>query len=194
MTMLEAEEPRLSVAEYLEREMSAEVKNEYVHGELFAMTGASIPHNLVTANVITAFNNALDGKDCSVFASDTKIEIEPGAHYVYPDVSVVCGDVLFGQNRNDVLANPMVIVEVLSKSTRDYDRGSKFKAYRRIGSMTDYLLVDQYAMAVEHFHRERRGFWTMAELEGEEAIMELSALGVALKVADFYRRLERVGR
>ncbi len=190
--MLGAERTRLSVQEYLDREASAEVKSEYVHGELFAMTGASIPHNLVTANVITAFNNALDGKDCSVFASDTKIEIELGAHYVYPDVSVVCGDVLYGQDRNDVLANPMVVVEVLSKSTRDYDRGSKFKAYRRIGSMTDYLLVDQYAIAVEHFHRERRGFWTMAELEGEEARVKLETLEVELVLADFYRGLGRV--
>lgn len=190
--MLEAEETLLSVEEYLEREASAEVKSEYVHGELFAMTGASIPHNLVTANVITALNKALEGKDCSVFASDAKIEIEPGAHYVYPDISVVCGDICYGRDRDDVLANPMVIVEVLSKSTRDYDRGSKFKAYRRISSMTDYLLVDQYSISVEHFHRERRGFWTMAELEGEEARVKLETLGVELILADFYRGLERV--
>jgi Uma2 family endonuclease len=190
--MTAAEQPRLSVAEYFRAEETAEVKHEFHHGELFAMTGASAPHNLIVSNLITRLNNALEGRNCFVFPGDIKVEVDPGKHYAYPDVSVVCGDVEFVPNRNDIVVNPAAIFEVLSPSTSDYDRGGKFRAYRRIASLRDYLLVDPYAVSVEHFHRGTDGRWLLSDHEGEGSVLRIESLGVELPLSRIYHRVDRV--
>lgn len=190
--MTAAEQPRLSVAEYFRAEETAEIKHEFYHGELFAMTGASAAHNLIVSNLITRLNIALEGRDCFVFSGDMKVEVDPGKHYAYPDVSVVCGDVQFVPNRNDVIANPTAIFEVLSPSTSDYDRGGKFRAYRRIASLRDYLLVDQYTVSVEHFHRGTDGRWSLSDHEGEGSVLRIGSLGVELPLSRVYHRVDRV--
>ena len=98
--------------------------------------------------------NALKGKDCFIFSSDMRVELDEAKHFVYPDISIVCGTVEKMKGRNDTITNPKVVVEVLSDSTKDYDRGSKFKAYRHIPSLTDYGTVDQKTICVEH-HRKQ---------------------------------------
>ena len=106
------------------------------------MTGASVVHNLIVANVVSAFVSGFGGKTCFVFPSDIKVGIDFDKHYVYPDVSVVCGKIETEDGRSEVIANPKIVVEVLSESTRDYDRSSKFKSYRKLSSLTDFITID----------------------------------------------------
>ena len=141
----------ISPEEYFKTEQYAEYKSEYYHGEIFAMAGTSVNHNLIAMNVVTSLNNLLRDSDCFVFSSDIKIQIEESKHYAYPDVSVVCGSIEYGANRNDIIKNPVIIIEVLSESTKDYDRGLKFQAYRKIKTLSEYILIDQYSYHVEYF-------------------------------------------
>ncbi len=187
---MEAAEQKLSPAAYFELEAEAETKHEYHRGEIFDMTGASARHNLIASNLITLLNNALGETDCFVFPGDIKVEVEPGEHYTYPDVSIVCGEVAFAAGRDDVIANPVVIVEVLSRSTEDYDRGSKFKAYRKLASLRDYLLVDQYSVSVEHFSTDGGGTWHLAEYEDRSDRLTIRSVAVELSLAEIYHRIE----
>lgn len=187
---MEAAEQKLSRAAYFELEAASETKHEYHRGEIFDMTGASARHNLIASNLITLLNNALGETDCFVFPGDIKVEVEPGEHYTYPDVSVLCGEVAFAAGRDDVIANPVVIVEVLSRSTEDYDRGSKFKAYRKLASLRDYLLVDQYSVSVEHFSTDGGGTWHLAEYEDRSDRLTIRSVAVELSLAEVYHRIE----
>ena len=115
--------PFITPEEYLERERQAEYKSEYYNGEIFAMSGASRNHALLTSNVIAALHNALRGTDCLVYSSDLRIHIPASGLYTYPDVSVVCSQDELLDEQHDTLLNPVLIVEVLSPSTERYDRG-----------------------------------------------------------------------
>ncbi|MDM8522192.1 Uma2 family endonuclease [Desulfococcaceae bacterium HSG8] len=157
--MLQAKRKFISPDEYFTAEESAECKSEYYHGEVFAMTGASVNHNLITSNVIISLGNSLQNSSCLIFPSDIKVQMDKDFHYAYPDVSLVCGDIEYAENRNDIIANPSVIFEILSESTKDYDRGSKFTAYRNISSLKDYILIDQYSIFVEHFFKQDENEW-----------------------------------
>jgi len=182
----------ISHKDYLEMEEQTEYKSEYYHGEIFAMTGASVSHNIITSNVITSLNIALRDSDCFVFPGDMKIQIDPARHYAYPDVSVVCGEIEFAENRNDIIANPVVIIEVLSESTRDYDRGSKFKAYRNIGTLRDYILIDQYACHIEHFFKNKSGKWESEEFDNLSDVFALRSVDAKLSLEAVYYRVRGV--
>ena len=186
---MEAAEQKLTMAAYFELEAASETKHEYHHGEIFDMTGASHRHNVIALNIGAAFHGALYQRDCFVYVGDMKVEVDPGAHYTYPDVSVVCGEVAFAGGRDDVIVNPVVIVEVLSRSTADYDRGSKFKAYRKLAGLRDYLLVDQYRVSVEHFSTDGGGTWRLAEYENRSDRVIIHSVGVDLSLAEIYHRI-----
>ncbi len=184
-----AKPKRFTPEEYFKLETASETKNEFYHGEIFAMTGASLRHNLIVSNIITAFNNALRGKGCFVFPSDIKVEVDFDRHYVYPDVTIVCGEVETARGRNDVIGNPRIIVEVLSRSTQDYDRGSKFKAYRNLPSLTDFITADQYSPFVEHFRKKGPGFWTLQECSVLKGSLVLSDFQIKVPLSDIYDRV-----
>ncbi len=186
--MTEPEKRFLSHRDYLEMEAETPWKNEYYHGEVFAMTGASFRHNVIAGNVFAALHGALGRSDCYVFTGDMKVQVEKDRHYVYPDVSVVCGEIEFAEERTDTVSNPLVIVEVLSESTQDYDRGSKFRAYRGIETLRDYVLIDQYTPHIEHFSKNDAGKWVLDELDGENATLEIGSIGVVLSLSSVYRR------
>ncbi|HRH60735.1 MAG TPA: Uma2 family endonuclease, partial [Chitinophagaceae bacterium] len=128
--------------EYLEIENAAAEKSEYYKGEIFAMSGATIPHNIISVNIITQLKQHLKGKSCRPFSSDQRIYIEKNGLFTYPDISVICGKVETSGDDNLSAVNPTVIIEILSKSTRNYDRGDKFKLYRDIPSLREYILID----------------------------------------------------
>lgn len=178
----------VSPEEYLEMERSARVRSEYYHGELFAMTGASFRHNVIAGNIFGNLRASLRSSDCFVFMSDMKVQAAPGLHYAYPDVAVVCGDIDFPGGRDDVIANPAVIVEVLSKSTRDYDRGSKFTGYRSISALRDFLAVDQFSAHVEHYSRAEDG-WRLRDHKGLDGDLLLTGLDLRLPLAVIYERV-----
>ncbi len=121
---------RISVEEFLILEESSDIKHEYYQGEIFAMAGGTIQHNQIVRNSLTAIDNFLREKNCQVFPSDLKIHIEANSLFTYPDLSIVCGEPRRWNDRNDVITNPLIIIEVLSKKTENYDRGQKFKLYR----------------------------------------------------------------
>jgi len=187
--MLQPEKKFFSLEEYFEIENRAEFKSEYYHGELFAMAGASIAHNLIVSNLITALNNSLSDSDCFVFPSDVKVQVDPALHYTYPDVSVVCNEIEYFENKNDTIVNPVVIFEVLSQSTIDYDRGTKFKEYRKIKSLKDYILVDQYNIFVEHFLKNESGFWSLREFDRITDSFNIRSIDVHMFLLKIYNKL-----
>jgi Uma2 family endonuclease len=178
----------LTPAEYLAMERSSPEKHEYYDGEVFAMAGASFNHNTIVGNAVTALNIALRDRPCRVCPSDLRIKIPATGLYTYPDASVVCHRPVFEDDAADTLLNPQVIVEVLSDSTEDYDRGTKFKSYRSIASFGDYLLVSQDEVLVEHHVRQPDGSWLMREHRAGERL-ELATLGCAVAVDDLYLKV-----
>ncbi len=144
----------MSVGEYLEWERGQLGKHEYHLGTVFAMAGGSPRHNFLSNAVGAELRAALRGKSCHVLSPDQRISAKAGERYVYADAVVACGPVQTEPGTSDVLANPTIVVEVLSRSTEAYDRGEKWEAYQRLASLTDYLLVAQTSVRVEHYRRE----------------------------------------
>jgi Uma2 family endonuclease len=158
---------KLTPAEYLSWEREQVDKHEYHAGNVFAMAGGSPRHNWIAGNVQSALKRALDDR-CFTFTSDQRILFDDGQRYVYPDVSVVCGPILLQDGTNDVVVNPTILVEVLSSTTEQYDRGLKWEGYQRLSSLTAYLLVAQHEVRVEQYLRAPdRGWFYRAYGAGE---------------------------
>ena len=177
---------KISDQAYLEQERLTETKSEYIAGEIFAMTGGSPTHNLIGANVLRELGTQLKQRPCRVYTSDQRVRVDNG--YLYPDVSVVCGQPEYFDNDN--LLNPTLIIEVLSPSTEDYDFGGKFARYRGIPSLKGYLLVAQDRYAVTHFHRQDSNHWLMTELDGHEAVLELPCVECSLPLVEIYDKVQ----
>jgi Uma2 family endonuclease len=161
---------RLSAADFLAWERAQAGKHEYHRGEVFAMAGGSPRHNFLSSAAGAELRAALRGAGCHVLSSDQRISAKPGEHYVYADAVVACGALEMEPGTSDVLANPRIIVEVLSRSTEAYDRGDKWDAYQRLPSLTDYLLVSQASAQIEHFHREDDGSWRYRKAEAGDVV------------------------
>jgi Uma2 family endonuclease len=159
--------------EYLDWEVTQELKYEYIDGEVFAMTGGTIPHNLIAGNFYTLLKSHLRGKGCRVFISDVKVQISERGPYSYPDVMVSC-------DRRDrsaiqLIQYPCLIVEVLSPRTEAYDRGEKFRRYRQLPTLQDYVLVDATQLSVDCFSRLSPRKWELQTYSPGE-ILELTSL------------------
>jgi Uma2 family endonuclease len=155
---MECKEPALaygrkhwSIDEYLEQEKSSDEKHEYFQGEVFAMAGATVQHNIIASTLLTELGSKLKGKGCQPFGSDLRIHIPANTLFTYPDVSVFFGEVKTLNDDGWNALNPLVIIEILSRSTKTYDRGDKFKFYRDIITLREYVLVDSESILVEAF-------------------------------------------
>lgn len=179
---------RLTAAEYLAIERKAETRSEFFAGEMFAMSGASREHNLISVNLSGALNGQLKDRPCEVYSTDMRVRV-PSGLYTYPDVVVVCGAPKFEDDQVDILLNPIVLIEVLSESTADYDRGTKFKHYRQIPSLREYVLVDQTAAQIEHFVRADDGKWALTEIAGTENSLSLDSIGCRIPLSEVYRKV-----
>lgn len=180
-----------TLQEYLAREASAEYKSEYYDGEIYAMAGGSRNHNLIEGNVVTILNQGVEHKPCEVYPSDMRVLVKRNAFMAYPDVMVACGKIEFMEGRTDVITNPVVIVEVLSPSTREYDRVQKYARYTQLESLQDYILVGSERVHVTHLRREpgsRR--WTIDMYDEPEDVLLLESIGVELPLARVYRKVE----
>jgi Uma2 family endonuclease len=144
---------KVTEEEYLVIDRAAEMRSEFLEGEMIAMSGGSMRHARLQGKIYGELYNALRGTDCEAFGSDFRVRVSPGRMYTYPDVIVVCGKPLLVDERQDILLNPMVILKVLSPSTEHYDRGVKFQYYRGIESLSDYILVDQNQIRIEQYTR-----------------------------------------
>ncbi len=178
----------LSPEEYLAAERLAEFKSEYVDGAVYAMSGASVPHNLIVSNLIVALGSQLRGGPCRIFPGDLKVHVPSGKNYFYPDVSVVCGEIEFFDEERDVILNPTIIIEVLSKSTAAFDRGKKFQSYQQIVSLREYLLVSQDEQVIEHYLRQHDDHWLYTRIGHGESI-ELPGIDCRLSVTDVYNNV-----
>ena len=155
-----AERSRLTAGEYLAWEREQPGKHEFFHGEVFAMAGGTPRHNALCVSIGAELRAALRPRGCSVLSSDQRLAFPPEARYVYPDLTVICGPPAFQPGARDVITNPAILVEVLSGSTEEYDRGLKWAGYQRIASLTDYVLVAQSEARIEHYWRNADGTWT----------------------------------
>jgi Uma2 family endonuclease len=181
--------PRLTAQQYLEIERKAERKSEFLGGEMFAMSGASRAHNLISTNVTREISQQLRGRPCETYAGDMRVKVSDTGLYTYPDIVVVCDDPVFEDDQLDTLVNPTVIVEVLSPSTEAYDRGGKFAHYRRLHSVKEYVLIDQQEPRVERYVRYEGQQWILSDASDLEAIVQLTSIGCSLKLADVYDRV-----
>jgi Uma2 family endonuclease len=154
---------KISIEAYLEMENAALEKHEYYKGEVFAMSGAKVPHNRISTNLLMTLGQKLKGKKCQPFGSDQRIHIQSNTLFTYPDISVVCGEILTLNNDEYNVLNPSVIIEVLSKSTKNYDRGEKFKLYRDITTLKEYVLVDSESIHIEAFRLNENNHWELEE-------------------------------
>lgn len=177
--------PWISSEQYLSLERQAETKSEYLNGETFAMTGASRRHNLLAGNIFAVLRSQLRSQGCEVYISDMRVKIPVGDFYVYPDVTVACGAPRFEDSEVDTLLNPVVIVEILSKSTEDYDRGTKFVHYRTLSSLAEYILVSQDEVHVEHWVRQATG-WLLSETRHLENVIQIPSVSARLTLSEIY--------
>ena len=180
--------PRISPEEYLALERQAETKSEYLDGEIFAMTGASRKHNRLSVNLTVALDSQLRDKGCEVYANQMRVKVSVTGLYTYPDVIVVCGEPQFEDAEVDTLLNPTLIIEVLSKSTEDYDRGTKFLHYRALPSLREYILIAQNRIHVEH-HLRQNDAWLLTETDLREDVIELPSVGARLALTEIYDRV-----
>lgn len=179
----------LTVDEYLAIERQASSKSEYFRGEMFAMSGASRRHNLITVNIAAGLHTRLQQRRCEVYHSDMRVKVNPTGLYTYPDVVVVCGEPLFEDAEVDTLLNPTVLIEVLSKSTADYDRGGKFEHYRTLASLQEYLLVDQDQCHVVHYIRQPDNTWLLTETHNIQDRLHLPSILCDLLLSEVYAKV-----
>ena len=185
---------RLTPAEYLTIERRAAFKSEFFAGEMIAMAGASREHNLIVGNLVRELGLQLKNRPCEVYPSDMRVRL-PSGLYTYPDVSVDCGPPQFEGAEMDVLLNPLLLIEVLSDSTKAYDRGTKFRHYRQLASLREYILVEQTAPQLEQFVREDNGKWELSEVTGLDGTLVLEAVCCSINccsinVAEIYSKVE----
>jgi Uma2 family endonuclease len=187
--------PYLSPEEYLTIEREAEFKSEYYQGKMYpmegpyAMAGGKRVHSMLKMNFGIELGTALKGR-CIVFDSDLRVRVSPTGLYTYPDISVVCDKPLMLDDHDDVLLNPKLIVEVLSKSTEAHDRGLKFVQYRMIESFEEYVLVSQAEPRVERFRRQPGGQWVLSDTVGLDAVVVLESLECQILMAEIYRNVD----
>jgi Uma2 family endonuclease len=175
--------------EYLALERAAEYKNEYVDGEIFAMTGASRKHNLIVTNAVRVLGSQLIDRPCEVYPGEMRVKAPASRAYVYPDVVVVCEEPRLEDDHFDTLLNPTLVVEVLSKSTESYNRLAKSAYYRTIESLIEYLLVSQEEYRVEQYVKQGDGRWLLSDVRSLESVVELKSIGCSLALVDVYKKV-----
>ncbi|GCL54682.1 hypothetical protein NIES3806_20250 [Microcystis aeruginosa NIES-3806] len=180
----------LSLEAYRNLETSAETKHEYHDGEIIEMTGGSINHNSILINLIVLLKLALRGTNYRLQSSDLRLWIPQYNRGLYPDLMIIAGEPLLSDNRNDEILNPCVIIEVLSPSTSGYDRGDKFRYYRSIPQLNQYLLVSQGEILIESYSKTSDNNWLLQEYTPARGIISLDSLGISLNLADIYEGID----
>ena len=180
----------LTPEEYLAIERDVPTKHEFYFGEMFAMGGASTKHNQINFNLVTELGPHLKNRSCVAFVNDMRVKIPMTGSYVYPDLVVTCEQPRFEDKQFDTLLNPQVVIEVISDSTEQFDRGRKFEMYMSIDSVREYLLVAQNDAHISHFQRDDHGVWTLRMAHGLDATVEMPSVGCKLNLADVYAKVE----
>ena len=174
---------------YLILEREATTKSEYFNGQIYAMAGASREHNLVAGNIFGELRSQLRTRACETYINDMRVKVLPTERYTYPDVVVVCDEPRFEDAELDTLLNPTVLIEVLSPSTEAYDRGEKFAQYRQVESLSEYILVAQDRVRVEHYLRQGTQ-WLLTEFSRPDDVLNIVSIGCALSLREIYAKVE----
>lgn len=172
--------------EYLALEEVAEYKSEYHDGEILPMTGGTTNHNEIAGNFYSRFKSIFRGQNYRIYMGDVRLWIPRYRRYTYPDVMIIQGKPIYEGTGTTTVTNPSVLVEVLSKSTINYDHGDKFRYYRSIPEFQEYILIDQYSLYVEKFFRQSEGQWLLTEYEGEDAVLSLNSTDFQISFGDLY--------
>ncbi|BCL36054.1 Uma2 family endonuclease [Nostoc sp. MS1] len=175
--------------EYLALEETAEYKSEYIDGQIIPMAGGTANHNRIAGNFYAVMNFAFRQKEYEVFNSDMRLWLPQKRIYTYPDAMIIVGESEFYNNRTDIITNPQVIIEVLSKSTKGYDREDKFQAYRTIPSFQEYLLIDQTRIHVEQFSKTGKKQWNLREYDEEDEAIALVTVPFEITLQDLYDKV-----
>jgi Uma2 family endonuclease len=181
---------KYSIADYLESEEKSLEKHEFYQGEIFAIAGASIPHNQITRNALSSIDEYLsESGKCQIFPGDLKIHSEANTLFTYPDLSIICGKIETLENHKDIVTNPIVIVEVLSDTTQDYDRVGKFILYRDIQSLKEYILISSIEVLIEKYSKQQDGTWVLHEYKSENDVFAIQAIDMQMEVKGLYRNV-----
>ena len=180
---------RYNLSQYLAIEKRSNTKHEYFKEEIFSMAGASDAHNEIFSNLFFQIALALQHKPCRPYGSDKRLYIPENSLYTYPDISIYCNGLIHAANDKDSATLPTVLIEILSDSTQTYDRGDKFKLYRDIPSLKEYLLINSEAMAIESFFLNSQGNWELQEYRDENEKVTIKSLGIAIEVASIYEKI-----
>jgi Uma2 family endonuclease len=190
MIMQAEEKKAYTPDEYLDFEIDSELRHEYIDGEIVPMTGGTPNHNQITGNLYAALNFALKRQPYRVFVTDQRLWIPRKRIYTYPDVMIVEGELQLQEGRRDTILNPFAIAEVLSPSTRSYDKDEKFAAYRTISMFREYLLIEQSKMHVEHYVKNEQKRWTFSEYDDAEEIVTFNSIAFQIALVDLYDKVE----
>lgn len=179
-----------TVEDYLLLEETAEEKSEYCNGEIFTMAGSTPNHNRICLNVSSELNFKLRKTAYQVYMADIKLWIPQRNNFKYPDVMIIEGNPQYYENRKDIILNPIVIIEVLSDSTKDYDRGDKFQQYRTLESLQHYILISQDDIHIEYFKKVAKYEWLLADINQLDSHLKLTQPDIILNVNDIYERVD----
>ena len=181
----------ISPEEYLATERESLERHEYFDGEIFQMAGASLNHAAITGNVGAELHAQLKGRDCRVLQTDMRVHIPKTGLFTYPDILVVCGKPqLLPDKYLDTLTNPTLIIEVLSSSTEDYDKGAKFDNYRSLESLREYVLVSHDTKKVMRYTKQTDGSWNLMDFIGDKTEIELVSIECTLAFEDIYDKVD----
>ncbi|HET7360766.1 MAG TPA: Uma2 family endonuclease [Salinimicrobium sp.] len=177
---------KLTAEEYLRFEKDAVQKHEYYQGEVFAMAGAGARHNVIFSNIFGDLAYRLKGKPCKPYGSDLRIHIPENTLYTYPDISIICGEITPSEIDEDTAILPTVLIEILSPSTKNYDRGDKFRLYRDIPTLKEYILIDSGSISIEIFRINKKGHWELEEHRSIEGTLDIPSIGLSLSLKEIY--------
>lgn len=186
---LETQKRYYTPEEYLELEEKAEYKSEYRDGEIVPMTGGTTNHNKIALNLAASLKIALRRKNYDVYIGDVRLWIPRYRQHTYPDVMVIQGQPVYTGTSTTTVMNPMLIAEVLSKSTKNYDQGEKFLYYRSIAEFKEYILIDQYQYHVMHYVKTADGKWVFDEIEGESANLAFQTIDFQILLSELYEQV-----
>lgn len=182
----------MTEAEYLEFERNSEIRHEFIGGEVYAMAGASPSHNRIVRNLTVSLFPQLEARDCESFGENQRLKIEHAKDkdYLYPDLSVVCDEPEFTDDNPQALKNPILVIEVLSPSTKDFDRDEKFQLYRHIPTFREYVLVSQDKASISrYYHNDETNIWEFADATGLDSSITLKSIDCTLSLGDVYQHV-----
>jgi Uma2 family endonuclease len=179
-----------SPQEYLELEVNSEIRHEYINGLIIPMTGGTPNHNQLALNFSGTLNYLLKRQPYQVFVTDQRLWIPSRKIHTYPDIMVVKNPLEYEQGRKDTLVNPVMIAEVLSKSTKGYDRDEKFAAYRTIPTLQEYILIDQYTMHIEQYCKTNNNQWIFSEFTDGNINLNLASISCQMTLSDIYDKVD----